>query len=89
MVAWDQALYSPTAPVSAYPGPHLERGELRDPPERGVDARSSSRRASASPGTSRAPVSTVVRGGFGMYRYHEPQSIYSDSLDFAQRGEEP
>jgi hypothetical protein len=26
---------------------------------------------------------TVLRGGFGMYVYHEPQSIFPNSLDFA------
>ncbi len=28
--------------------------------------------------------STVVRGGFGIYRYHEPQAIYSGLLDLPQ-----
>ena len=27
---------------------------------------------------------TVVRGGIGMYRYHEPQSIYSGLLGLGQ-----
>ena len=37
--------------------------------------------------------STVIRGGFGIYRYHEPQAIYSGLLDlpagfrFDQRGQ--
>ena len=84
MAAWNQERYYERAAAGAqFPGIAWNAKDSNDAAlRRSKDTlvlRDPARRLRV--GRSRARGETVVRGGVGMYRYHEPQAIYASLLD--------
>jgi hypothetical protein len=80
LAAFDRSKYSPTADSSTFPGVAWHARDSSVP----LSAVKLPVFATPRIGfawDARGTGNTVLRGGFGMYRYHEPQSIYADLID--------
>lgn len=82
IVVWDQSRYSPTAPAGSFPGVAWNAVDSSIPKD-GVSLPFFYQPRVGVAWDLRGTGATVLRGGFGAYRYHDAQQPYDNLIDLA------